>query len=137
MFLCCAPILHENDLKNRLHSRNRRYKILWIVLNKTSDFRRSCFSRNIIFSTLHCGMLNSISVSAPSPRELAFFRRKNDWGSLQIHIKSTLQSLRVAVGNSPPFTQGRLKMRLSVNLILYEICCGQGQALSLRVATIF
>ena len=28
-------------------------------------------------------------------------------------------------------------MRLSVNLILYEICCGQGQALSLRFNVFF
>ena len=28
-------------------------------------------------------------------------------------------------------------MRLSVDLILYEICCGQGQALSLRIVEIF
>ena len=53
-------------------------------------------------------------------------------GFLQNHIKSTSQSLRVAYGNPPPFTQGRLDMRLSVNVNLYVICCGQGQALSLR-----
>ena len=43
-----------------------------------------------------------------------------------------LQSLRVASGTPPPFTQGRLEMRLSVNVNLYVICCGQQQALSLR-----
>ena len=36
------------------------------------------------------------------------------------------------VRSAPPFTRGRLNMRLSVDLILYVICCGQGQALSLR-----
>ena len=36
-------------------------------------------------------------------------------GFLQNHIKSTLQSLRVAYGNPPLFTQGRLKLRLSAN----------------------
>ena len=32
----------------------------------------------------------------------------------------------------PPFTQGRLKLWLSVNVIIHQICCGQGRALSLR-----
>ena len=35
-------------------------------------------------------------------------------GFLQNHIKSTLQSLRVAYGNPPPFTR-EAEMRLSVN----------------------
>ena len=32
-------------------------------------------------------------------------------GFLQNLIKSTLQTLRVAYGNPPPFTQGRLNVR--------------------------
>jgi hypothetical protein len=39
-------------------------------------------------------------------RELSFFwNKKMTEGFLQNHIKSTLQSLRVAYGNPPPFTR--------------------------------
>ena len=47
------------------------------------------------------------------------FRRKMTEGFLQNHIKSTLQSLRVAYGNPPLFTQGRLKLRLSLRFNIF------------------
>ena len=92
----------------------------------------ACVSSNLKFyATVGTG-LAPVRQRLPCKGSSRFLETKNDWGILQNHIKSTLQSLRVAYGNPPPFTQGRLDMRLSVNVNLYVIYCGQGRALSAK-----
>ena len=51
-------------------------------------------------------------------------------------VGASALNAEVSTGDPHPL-QGRLKLWLSVNVIIHQICCGQGQALSLRVVLLF
>ena len=98
-----------------------------LLLFRKNHARFACSVVNAL-TTAHC-RYQLLRILYNFSRELSYFI--NNLTAAASH-RPTVWNIKFNLCVQPPFTQGGLNMRLSVNLTLYVFCCGQGQGLSLR-----